>query len=424
MSRGYRGRALAPLASWLLVAVLALALAACARDSDDAARTGNTPGVTDGEVVFGSSLALSGHAGYLGTQALRGAMSYINEVNASGGVNGRTIRIIAYDDAYDPPQCLSNTQRLIVDDQVFGLFSYVGTPTTVKITPFLDKVRIPLLGMVTGANALRVPFDRHIINVRASYYQETEAAVAHMVNDLGLTRIAVFYQYDAYGFDGLTGTELALKNLGLETVARGSYVRGTLNVTDALDRIERSGAQAVFMIATSEPCAEFIRMAEGRGYTPLFYTVSFVGADELARLLGDTHERVVMSQVVPPPVGDEASQALLGEAVEYPELLRKYYPNEPPSFVGLEGYLNARVLVEALKRAGRDLTREGFIDALESMHEFRLGPGLSVSFGPQDHQGMDQVYFTWLRGGRFVLLDDWPALRRIIELTPVGGAKP
>lgn len=423
MPREYRGRTLAPLAPWVLL-LLALALAACARDNDDAARTGNTPGVTDGEVVFGSSLALSGHAGYLGTQALRGAMCYINEINAAGGVNGRTIRIIAYDDAYDPPQCLSNTQRLIVDDQVFGLFSYVGTPTTVKITPFLDKVRIPLLGMVTGANALRVPFDRHIINVRASYYQETETAVAHMVNDLGLTRIAVFYQYDAYGFDGLTGTELALKNLGLETVARGSYVRGTLNVADALDRIERSGAQAVFMIATSEPCAEFIRMAEGRGYTPLFYTVSFVGADELARLLGDTHERVVMSQVVPPPVGDEASQALLGEAVEYPELLRKYFPNEPPSFVGLEGYLNARVLVEALKRAGRDLTREGFIDALESMHEFRLGPGLSVSFGPQDHQGMDQVYFTWLRGGRFVLLDDWPDLRRIIELTPVGGAKP
>ncbi|MGE4552272.1 MAG: ABC transporter substrate-binding protein [Desulfovibrionaceae bacterium] len=395
--------------------LLALALVACANDDGGGSPADSSPGVTDGEVVFGSSLALSGHAAYLGTQALRGAMCYINEVNASGGVAGRTIRIIAYDDAYDPPQCLRNTQRLIVDDQVFGLFCYVGTPTTVKITPFLDKVRIPLLGIVTGANALRVPFNRYIINVRASYYQETEAAVEHLVKDLGLSRIAVFYQYDAYGFDGLTGTELALKNLGLETVARGSYVRGTLNVADALDRIERSGAQAVVMIATSEPCAEFIHMAEGRGYTPLFYTVSFVGADELARRLGRTNERIIMSQVVPPPVGDEASRALLGEAVQYPELLRKYFPNEPPSFVGLEGYLNARVLVEGLRRAGRDLTREGFIDALESMPELHLGPGLSVAFSPQDHQGMNQVYFTWLRDGRFVLLDDWPALRRVVR---------
>ena len=219
------------LAALPLVLLLAsLSLCGCQNKGEKVAVERGAPGVTDTTVTLGSSLALSGHAGYLGTQTLRGALCYLRYVNEQGGVYGRQLKLVSYDDSYDPPRCLANTQRLIVEDQVFSLFCYVGTPTTVKILPMVEDARIPLLGMFTGANALREPFNRYIINIRASYYQETAAAVRHLVKDLGLKRIVVFYQYDAYGFDGLTGTELALKEFGLAPVARGSYVRGTLDV--------------------------------------------------------------------------------------------------------------------------------------------------------------------------------------------------
>ncbi len=368
-------------------------------------------GVTDSEVVFGSSLALQGHAGYLGQETLRGAMSYLMHVNDQGGVHGRTIKLITRDDSYDPPKCLANTQKFLIDDQVFGLFCYVGTPTTVKILPLVEEAKVPLLGMFTGANALREPFTPYLINVRASYYQETDAAVEHMVKDLGLSRIAVFYQYDAFGFDGLTGTELALKRFGLEPVARGSFVRGAHDIQEGLERIRNSQAEAVFMIGTSDPCANFIRRSLESGYSPIFYMVSFVGAKELSRNLLQTdtsRSNVIMSQVVPPPLRRDGTVA--ESAQEFTQLLEKYYPGEEPNFVGFEGYINAKVLVEGLRRAGRDLTRASFLEAIESMTDFSLGSDVRLNFGPTDHQGMDKVYFTRLHEGRFLLLDDWNGL--------------
>jgi ABC-type branched-subunit amino acid transport system substrate-binding protein len=343
-------------------------------------------------------------------------------VNEQGGVHGRKLKLISYDDSYDPPRCLANTQRLIIEDQVFSLFCYVGTPTTVKILPLLEDARIPLLGMLTGANALREPFNRYIINIRASYYQETAAAVRHLVKDLGLTRIAVFYQYDAYGFDGLTGTELALKEYGLEPVARGSYVRGTLDVEEGLTKIMDSRAEAVVMIGTYDPCARFIQLAQlDGGFSPIFYTVSFVGAEELARRLGPgPGPLVIMSQVVPPTEGAGARK-FSGGAQEYVELLAKYFPEDKPNSVGLEGYYNARILVEGLRRAGRELTRQGFIKAIESIHDYDLGPGQTVSFGPQSHQGMERVYFTRLTDGSFTLVESWPDVLETFRRSRSGG---
>lgn len=369
---------------------------------------GGVPGVTDTEVAFGSSLALSGHAGYLGTQTLRGAEAYIRYVNENGGVHGRQIKILAEDDSYDPPRCLANTQRFIIDNDVLALFCYVGTPTTVKVLPLVEEAKVPLIGMFTGANGLREPFNRYVVNIRASYYQETKVAVEHLINDLGIKKIAVFYQYDAYGFDGLIGTELALKRYGLEPVARGSYIRGTLKVREGLEKIHESGAEAVVMIGTYSACARFIRLAEAEEYNPIFYTVSFVGAEELARRIGKGDSTVLMSQVVPPPSLEGHEE---GAAVQYVKLLNKYFPGEPTSFVGLEGFLNARILVEGLRRAGRDLTREGLIDAIESIRDFKLGPGLSITYGKNDRQGMDEVYFTRLKGGHFVPFTDWKSLK-------------
>lgn len=388
-----------------LVLILLPFLTGCQDGREERVAVDLTAGIHDDEIVIGASLALGGHAGYLGTQTLHGAMAYIRHVNAAGGVNGRRIRLVAYDDRYDPPRCLVNTQRLLIEDRVFALFCYVGTPTTVRVLPLIEEARIPLVGMFTGANALREPLNRYLINVRASYYQETSAAVRYLVEQLDIRDIAVFYQYDAYGFDGLRGTELALKRYGLVPVAKGSYVRGTLDVEEGLQRIRMAGARSVVMIGTYEPCAKFIGLARSQGYNPVFYNVSFVGADALARLLGDGGEGVIVSQVVPPPDFAGAEQDLWG-VKEYVDLLARYYPEDPPNFVGLEGYVNARVLVEGLERAGRHLDRESFIRAIESIQDYDLGIANSLSFSIFDHQGLERVYFTRLTGGQFVLIED------------------
>lgn len=384
-------------------------LTGCSASTDTSFPQTSSQGVTETKVILGSSLALKGHASFLGSQTLRGAMCYLNHINSLGGVHGRMVEVIAHDDSYDPLMCLTNTQRLIIDDQVFALFCYVGTPTTVRILPLVEEAQIPLLGMFTGANALRDPFNRWLINVRASYYQETKVAVHHLVTDLGLKKIAIFYQYDAYGFDGLTGTELALKEFGLVPVASGSYNRGTLDVYEGLAKIIGSNAEAVVMIGTYDPCAAFIKMSDEKGFRPVFYLVSFVGADELARRLENYRNlTVIVSQVVPPPDPDrqDASPLLTGEA-GYLTLLNRYFPEDRPSFVGLEGFINARVLIEGLQRTGRDLTRDGFIQAIESIHDLSPGLDINISFSPTDHQGLDRVYFTRLENGQFALIKDW-----------------
>ncbi|MEG6507281.1 ABC transporter substrate-binding protein [Nitratidesulfovibrio sp. 1201_IL3209] len=411
-------RRLPVLPSLLCLLALCALLAACDTDSPRQPEDAAAPGVTDEAIHLASSLALTGHASYLGVQTLRGALSYINHVNDAGGVHGRRITLTAADDGYDPPRCLANTQRFLIDGDVFALFSYVGTPTTMRVLPLVEEARIPLVGMFTGANGLREPFNRYVFNVRASYYQETAAAVRHLVRDLGLTRIAVFYQYDAYGFDGLTGTEIALRELGLAPVARGSYVRGTTKVEEGLRRILAADAQAVVMVGTYEPSARFIRLAEQAGLHAVFHCLSFTGAEELARLLGDSPVNpVTMSQVVPPPRAKETPD-LLAAAADYVQLLHRYFPDETPNTIGLEGYVNARILVEGLRRAGRDLTRESFVQALESLRDYPLGGSTYVSFSPESRQGMNQVYFTRLYDEQFELIRDFREVRPLPAPAP------
>ena len=369
------------------------------------------PGVTDTTVTVGSSLALGGHAAFLGTETLRGAQAYLNFVNDHEGVNGRTIRLIAYDDGYDPPRTLANTLHLVRTDRVFALFSYVGTPTTIEALPLIQEARVPLVGIFSGAQRLRSPFQPYVVNIRGSYYQETDMMVRHLVEDLGMRRIAVFYQYDSYGLDGLAGSELALAHYGLKPVATGSYMRGTMQVEPGLERIHRSRAQAVIMIGTYDPCAQFIKLAHERGFRPVFLNVSFVGPEQLAGRLGREGEGVLVTQVVPPPT----ETMLLAGAREYVAALARYFPGQRPTFVGFEGYLNARVLVEGLERAGRHLTREGFLRAIESMRDFSLGIANPLTYGPRDHEGLRDVYLTVIKDGRFLPIISGRVLRQELE---------
>jgi ABC-type branched-subunit amino acid transport system substrate-binding protein len=380
------------LAAPVLFLVLSSFISGCSKGTNI---LNTTQGVSDSEILIGSSSALGGHASFLGTQTIHGSLAYINEMNGKGGVHGRKIRLISYDDQYDPPKTVANTQKLISQDKVFILFDYVGTPTAVKIIDIVHEAEIPILGFFTGAEALRTPFRPVMFHVRDSYYSEAEGAVALFVDKLGLKKIAIMYQEDAFGLAVLSGVQLALKRRNMEPVTTATFVRGTMDVENAVKAIKASDAQAVVMVGTYSPLAKFIKKSLDVDFAPYFHTVSFVGSEAfgqeiLTQKVNPGHyDKIVVTQVVPSPFNEE-----LATVKEYLNLIKKYYPNDTPNYVALEGFINAKVLVRTLQDAGRDLTRAKFIAALESMRNVDMGIGKLISYGNLDHAGLEGIYYS------------------------------
>lgn len=383
----------------LLIAVVLITFIAC--DPDNNSQPGkhpeHTPGVTGNEILLGSSSALGGHASFLGTQYTHGAMAWFSEVNATGGVHGREIRLITYDDAYDPPRTVANTEKLINDDEVFMLFNFVGTPTSVKIIDIVHESEIPAFGFLTGAETLRTPFRQYMFHLRASYYAEAEGAVSYFVDKLGHEKIAVLYQDDAFGKAVLTGVQLALYRRDMEIVAADTYVRGTMDVQRAVETIKESGAESVIMVGTYSPLAKFIKQCQEENFTPYFHTVSFVGSKAFGSEIlkqdidPSLYEQFIVTQVVPSPFSDEL------EAVKnYREIVRKYFPEDEPNYVALEGFINAQILTEALQRTGPGLTRQALINAIEKISKLEIGIGKLISFSEFDHSGLEGIYYSHL----------------------------
>lgn len=363
------------------------------------------PGITSSKVKIGSSLVLEGAAEYLGQQMKVGLMSVVNEENSKGGVNGRKIEIIAYNDGYEPIPCVMNTKKLIEKDKVFALTCYVGTPTTVKAQSVWTNAKVPVVGFFTGAGALRKPFNRYNIHVRSSYNQECDAVITGLVNELGVRKVAVFYQFDAFGEAVKKGTELALQKFGLTPVAYGTYKRNTMEVSSGLKKILPSKPEAIVMVGTYSPLAKFVKEAKKAGLTKtVFHTVSFVGPEAMAKELGGNSKNVVITQVVPPYAASD-----LPVIKEYKKMLKKHFPKEKPNFVSLEGYVSGKVLVEGLKNM-KSPTRESFIDAIESAGMLEIG-GLKLNYGKTFHQGMSKVYVTRVKNGEWVEVTDWSVFK-------------
>lgn len=352
-------------------------------------------GVTEREVLIGQVAAMTGPAAQLGQRVQAGMQAYFAQVNAQGGVNGRTIKLVARDDGYEPAKTVESLKALINDDKVFALAGTVGTPTGLAALPIVTAEKVPLVGMFTGAQALREPFNRNIFHVRASYFDETERIVQHLTT-LGVKKIAVFYQNDAYGKAGLEGVERALAKRQMKPVATGTVERNSVDVAKALDAILKVQPEAVVQISAYKSCAAFIKEARAKSYGGQFFNVSFVGSQALANELGPAGLGVVISQVVPFPY------------VASSQIVRDYQQHMTAAgdknfdFSSMEGYLTARVLTEGLRRAGRTLTRDGLIAGLESMREVNLG-GFMVNYSAKNHMGSGFTDLTLIgRDGRFV----------------------
>lgn len=358
-------------------------------------------GVSPEQIILGQSCALTGPAQDLGINMRAGMEAYFAKLNDSGGINGRKISLISKDDGYEPDRAISNTRALIEDDKVFLLIGEVGTPTSQAAVPIAEKAKVPFVGPFTGAEFLRNPFKKYVINVRGSYYQEMERLAQYLVDSKGLKRIACFYQNDGYGQAGLSGIEKALKKRNLELVATGNYERNTVAVKGGLLQIRKANPDAVIMVGAYKPCAEFIKLAKKVGMTSTIYAnISFVGTSSLAKELGDAGDGTIISQVVSFPY-DESVPLVK----EYHEALKKYQPEREPGFVSLEGYMVGKLFSMAAKNIQGEMTRESFISAVEDTGTFDLG-GITLEFGPQDHQGMDKIFLTVIENGQIQPLSE------------------
>ena len=365
-----------------LLPTLALALAAGASVAKAEV------GVTDSTISFGQAAALDGPAAALGAGMRQGILAAFAEANRNGGVGGRQLELKSYDDGYEPEQSISHTQTLINQDQVFALIGAVGTPTASATQPIATEAGVPFIGPFTGAGFLRAPELTNVVNVRASYGQETEAWIKHLTEDLGYDRIAILYQDDSFGRVGLDGVNKALQSRGLSLVAEGTYKRNTTAVKEALLAIRKSDPQAVVMVGAYKPIAEFIKLARKVKLDATFVNISFVGSDALAKELGPDGEGVVITQVVPFPW--DSSIPLVQQ---YQAALKAHDAAATPGFVSLEGYMVGRITIAALEKMQGEVTREAFLQAITKTGSFDLG-GVTLNYGQGDNQGLDQVFLT------------------------------
>ena len=377
-------------------------VAVAAQPSDTEARGRPVvQGVTDTEIVFGMAAPFSGPAKELGRGMKTGIDVAFAATNEWGGVHGRKLRLIALDDGYEPERTRAVMKELAENRKVFGFVGNVGTPTAEVSVPFTLEKKMLFFGPFTGAGLLRRdPPDRYVFNYRASYAEETAATVKYLVNvrRVPIDEIAVFAQEDGYGDAGFNGVAKMLRkyNRNPERMLRVGYKRNTVDVNEAVSTLLRSRhpVRAVVMVATYKAAARFIDKVKAERPDIIFTNVSFVGsqalADELMTFGGKVAEGVIVTQVVPLP--HSSSTAVL----KYQELLPKFSVGEKPDFVSLEGYLAANLLVEGLKRAGRDFTTESLIDSLETLRGVDLGVGAAMSFGMSEHQASHKVWGTVL----------------------------
>ena len=355
---------------------------------------GLKPAVAQSEshIILGQSAPFSGPAAQLGIEFHRGAKMCFDQATAAGGVGGRKVEIRALDDGYEPDRCVANTRQLI-QENVFALFGYIGTPTSLAALPLATAARMPFLAPFTGAMGLRTPFNRYAFHLRASYNDET-AQIVKQLTSLGLKRIAVFYQNDSYGVAGLNGVKQALLAQGLVPVSVATVERNSVAVIGAVKVLLAANPDAVVQISAYKSCAAFIRSARADGYGGSFYNLSFVGTQALVDELGKDGLGVMVSQVVPSPYNPVRPIARAFLAA-----LKLEGGERKPNYSSMEGYLAARVFLEGIKRsaAGGKPSREHLISGLESMGQLLLG-GFLVSFSPTNHVASSFVELSMLTG--------------------------
>lgn len=374
---------------FVIAAQIALACALSSSALKPTAAIAAEPGVDQSHIVFGQAAVLKGPAAALGQGMRLGLLAAFDEANRLGGVHHRKLELISLDDGYEPDKSIEVTKELIEKDKVFALVGAVGTPTSLATEPIADAAGVPFIGAFTGAEFLRTPFKPDVVNVRASYYEETETLVDHLIKDLHFSRIAILYQDNSFGHAGLTGVQLALDRRNMSLVAEGTFERNTTAVKLALLAIQKAKPEAVILIGPYKPCATFVRLAHLLQMKPVFASISFVGSDRLAKELGPDGTGIVVSQVVPFP--NDGSIPLVAH---YHHAIEAFDPGSKPDFVSLEGYLVGRLIVSALEKGPEEPSRQALLSTI--FHSSFNLQGLRLTYRPDNNRGSNAVFLTMI----------------------------
>ena len=341
------------------------------------------PSLQAAEIVVGQVAPLSGVLASTGTQMVLGGKIYFDWVNAQGGVHGATIRQAVVDDAYKVADTVKLTRELLAKPEVVALYGFAGTANITQLLAdgVLEEGGAALVAPYTGGESLRNPFNPWIFHVRAGYGDEAEHMVQQLTT-LGMNRVAVMYQDDGFGKAGLAGVEAALARRNLKLVVAAGYARNTDQVDEAVKAIAAADVHAVIMIAVNKPAAAFVKRYREAGGGAQLYNISVVDPAEIVKIAGLKNAHGLgISQVVPYPYRPQ-----LPVVREYQALLKKYAPGADINYTSFEQFLGAKVMVEALRRAGPAPTRAKVVKALESLQSYDLG-GITLGYSPTDRIG-------------------------------------
>src|SRR3954463_11376836 len=346
-----------------------------------------TPGVSATTIVIGQSAPLSGANAELGNDIRNGALAYFSKVNAAGGVHGRKIELATLDDGNAVPRADANTKKLVEEQGVFALYGYASATLSRPARPTVEKNRVPFIGPFTGADPMRV-FNKYVYNIRASYADELEKIVDHF-QSLGVKRFSIVYYDDVVGRENLTAVERALKKRNLEAVSKAAFKdRAKPDIDAGLKEVAKGQPDVVILTTLFKTTADFIRLAQKTGVGAQMASNSFPGASPLAKELGKQGSGVIVATVVPPP-----TKRSLPLVQEYQVAIEKQLGKKDYSFTSFEAYIGAKVMVEAMRKAGPKLTREAFERELDAMKDYDAG-GYTVAFGPSNHNGSSFVELT------------------------------
>jgi len=353
------------------------------------------PGITANSIVIGQAAGFTGSVAGTVKELTGGAKAYFDYVNAKGGIFGRKIVLESMDDGFDPKRSPDVFKKLIEEKNVFAMFLSRGTPTNEAGYPVLEAAKVPLIGPSTGAMSMFNPPRKYMFPVRASYHSETFKIVPQLVN-MGINRIAILYVDDSFGKDALAGVQQAMKDNKLAPVAVVSHPRGSVNLGEAVMAIGKTDPQAVIMLTVADAGVAFVKQMKATGRSPTFLTLSNNSSNTFIKNLGEDGWGVAVTQVSPYPF---SGTMLITK--EFLDLL-KDNKEVAPSYSAMEGFIAAKVLVEGLRRAGKQPTREKLIAGLESMKAFDLG-GVDVTYGPELRTGTTYIDVTIIgKNGKFV----------------------
>ncbi|MEB0141197.1 MULTISPECIES: ABC transporter substrate-binding protein [unclassified Undibacterium] len=371
----------------LLIGAMLAVLAASALASAE-------EGISDKLILIGQTVGLTGTVAGPVQEMNAGANAYFNLVNKKGGVFGRKIELLTMDDQFDPALAAANAENLIRKRHVFALFQGRGTPHTLAILPLLATYKVPLIAPSTGALALRQPVNHWVFHIRADYKDEVSKIIEQFTT-IGIKAIGIVHVDDSFGQDGLAGFNQALALHKLTPAVVAQFSRAKPDYAAAVNTIMQANPQGLIIVSSSNQTIELIKALRAAGSRTQIMTLSNNSSESFIRDLGVASKGVIISQVMPSPnlvttgLGDEFMKVAKASGTTV-------------SYAAMEGYVNAKVLVEGLRRAGPNPTREGLVTALESIKHLDLG-GIVITYDEKDHSANKFVELTIIgQGGRFI----------------------